>query len=279
LDVDSRPGLVLFLNLLQNQGFEKFNLLRQNNSAKLVKQPETLETTSYITGYFSKGKAEPKPVFSLLALGQIENSTTAVSSLNRNRPNFSVKFLERLFYGQAITTAFVKNKDEKFENLLSRFSVNRSIYSKDEIMLGNQKIAFVENAEDARLQIDRGVTVVIGSGQKFGIEEYKQKIIIKGLGELLTSAGLKSGGQSLAAGFIYSGNELKIYLFPIRLKNGEGKLLVGKENDIVLSELAAKSKVSPELKKEIQKGIININPSTSHYGLKAGSGTGQVINN
>lgn len=258
LDIDSRPGLAMFLKLLQNQGFGQFNLLRQNNSAKLANLPETLETTSYITGYFSKGKAITEPVYSLLVLGQVENSSTTINSLNRNSPNFSVEFLERLFYGQEKTTAFVNKQDEKFTGLLNRFSIKHPIYTEEEVMLGGVKIGFSQNLANARKLIDQGAALAVSNGNNISIEQYKGKIIINGLGALLTQESLKINTQSLAAGFIVKDNLLKIYLFPIGFKNGQGKLLVGKENDIVLAELAAKSGISPELKEEIKNGILNI---------------------
>jgi AmmeMemoRadiSam system protein B len=258
LDIDSRPGLVLFLKLMQNQGFEKFNLLRQNNSAKLAQMPGTLETTSYITGYFTKGKAKPEPVYSLLALGQIEYSTTTIRALNRKSPNFSIEFLERLFYGQEITTAFVNKPDKNLENLLNRFSINHPVYTEEQLALGNIKIGFSQTVEGARKLIDQGAFVAFGNEKSISLEQYKAKIIISGLGGLLTEESLKTNSRSLATGFVLKDTMLKIYLLPLNFKQGKGKLLVGKENDIVLSELAAKSRVSPELKKEIKNGLVNI---------------------
>jgi AmmeMemoRadiSam system protein B len=256
LDIDSRPGLALFLKLLSNQGFEKFNLLRQNNSAKLAQMPDTLETTSYITGYFTKGKAKPELVFSLLALGQIENSTTTASSLNRKSPNFSIEFLERLFYGQEITTAFVNKPDKNLENLLNRFSINHPVYTEELLALGNIKIGFSPTLEGARKQIDNGAVIAISNGKHINLEQYKGKIVINSLGELLTQNSIKENTQSLAVGFVVRGNSVEIFLLPIGLKNGEGKLLVGQENDIVLAELAANSKVPKETKEQIRKGLI-----------------------
>jgi hypothetical protein len=76
------------------------------------------------------------------------------------------------------------------------------------------------------------------------------------LGELLTQNSIKENTQSLAVGFVVRGNSVEIFLLPIGLKNGEGKLLVGQENDIVLAELAANSKVPKETKEQIRKGLI-----------------------
>lgn len=56
LDVDSKPVLSCLLHYFALKNAMKFNLLAHTNSAKILNKPDSLETTSYITGYFTSGK-------------------------------------------------------------------------------------------------------------------------------------------------------------------------------------------------------------------------------
>lgn len=53
LDIDSRPGLRIFLQLLHKKGAKRFTLLKHSNSALITGNLSAPETTSYITGYFT----------------------------------------------------------------------------------------------------------------------------------------------------------------------------------------------------------------------------------
>jgi len=70
LDIDSRPGLAFFLDLLKDNGGQNFHLLEHSNSAKLAHQ-DILETTSYIDGYFTAGSATTSSVNTVLVLPAI----------------------------------------------------------------------------------------------------------------------------------------------------------------------------------------------------------------
>lgn len=54
LDIDSKPGLRLFLEILSLRGAKTFSLVDHSNAAKLARKPEMENVTSYITGYFSQ---------------------------------------------------------------------------------------------------------------------------------------------------------------------------------------------------------------------------------
>ena len=51
-DVDSPPTLYVLLKYLKLMGYDKFTLLENTNSGFLSNNPDLIETTSYITGYF-----------------------------------------------------------------------------------------------------------------------------------------------------------------------------------------------------------------------------------
>lgn len=54
LDIDSRPGLRLILQLMRGAGASRFTTLHHDNSARLTEQLASIETTSYITGVFRR---------------------------------------------------------------------------------------------------------------------------------------------------------------------------------------------------------------------------------
>lgn len=54
LDIDSRPALRILLKYLDHKRAKTFTLLQHSNSAVVAGKLDEPETTSYITGYFSK---------------------------------------------------------------------------------------------------------------------------------------------------------------------------------------------------------------------------------
>jgi AmmeMemoRadiSam system protein B len=53
INIDSVPTLKLMLGLMDLYGYKKFNLMANSSSSIIQNDYETLENTSYITGYFS----------------------------------------------------------------------------------------------------------------------------------------------------------------------------------------------------------------------------------
>lgn len=265
LDIDSRSGLAIFLKILQIKGAGKFNLLEHNNSAVLAKDESALETTSYFTGYFIKGKPKTDIANTLLSLGDIECSQKVKESLIRTNQNFSVEYLERLFTGQAVTAARVLSGDEWCKGVLGKFGFNNLIEKNPDVNLGNLKIKYIhfsgtENeAKEARQAADAGAEVVIGDSKNIRLEIYKGKLIIYGQGDLLTDKTLENGSISLGTGFCVHDSQLELYLLPIKIKDGKAKLLVSGDDVIVLKELAERSVTSLEIKSQIKKGKLILN--------------------
>lgn len=56
INIDSVPTLKLMLKLMNSYGYNKFNLVSNSSSSILQNDYQTLENTSYITGYFTKQK-------------------------------------------------------------------------------------------------------------------------------------------------------------------------------------------------------------------------------
>jgi AmmeMemoRadiSam system protein B len=193
LDIDSRPGLAFFLQMLKNSGDQKFTLLEHSNSAKLVHE-DILETTSYITGYFQSGAPATSFVETLLSLGSTVPSITPYKFP-------ALTYLDRLFFGQ-----------------------DQTILSNDISWNGTE----------------------IRRGAKINSLEFQN-------GKPIIHA-----DSNLGVGLVRGNNQLQIYLFPIGSQAGQLKLLIGAENDKILAEMAANSRLSDELKNEIKQGIITI---------------------
>ena len=306
LDIDSRPGLAFFLELLKNSGSQNFHLLENSNSAKLVKK-DILETTSYIDGYFTQpqfseqdvvkniktfetkennGKGQsmktgagftPGPAATsladtLLSLPSIDIGPQNSSALDKRAPKYALTYLERLLFGQNDTMAFWSLSDsiesERDRLALSRLGLDLTEESYRDYELGKAKVRLINCAkrdkgeERAKRAVEEGADAVIcqGAAKNF-IEFYKNKPIIYASGKLLDSQTLTRGGKSLAVGLASQNGRLKIFLFPIGALGGQLKLLVGKESDKVLAEMARSSKVSLEIQKQIQQGIISIEKS------------------
>lgn len=114
LDIDSRPGLRAFAQLMQTRGALNFNLIANTNSARLAENLATAENTSYVDGYFTNEVAQPDSRVTLLALGDLMldrnvRRHTAQYGLDRIFTN-----VERLFSGTDLT---IVNSEGSFTNL------------------------------------------------------------------------------------------------------------------------------------------------------------------
>ncbi len=266
LDSDSRPGLIFSLELLKESGSENFSLLENSNSSNLTHQ-DILETTSYITGYFAPGPPKNISSDTILAFPPIENSTTTISGFDRYGKSFSVEYLERLFTGQDVTMATVISEStNQFNQILKRFGFTDISSASQSTRAGNLKVSslvlptsasLIQKQTAAHAEIDKGFDVVVENGKyNLPIEIYKNKVIIYGQGIGLTDESLKNGSISVAYGIALAGNSLKLVILPFAAEAVKYKLLINKQNDTILSELAEAS--SPALSSQIKQGIINI---------------------
>jgi AmmeMemoRadiSam system protein B len=248
LDVDSRPGLAVFLELMRLASAQKFTLFKQSNSAKLVRQ-DILESTSYLTGGFSVGENKPQSIDTLLSLGNLAG----------NNSKLSWEFVNRLFWGQDYTLSFVTDPTAKVFFKREIEGISESIIYKQ---LGNNRIALVNGQKvsaDVLYQVVKhGVSMVICQGAKENkVEIYKNVPIIFATGNLVDSPSFASNTTSLAVGVVSKAGKLEVYLLPMGVKAGAIKLLIGTESDKVLKEMANNSSVPKDIKIMIQKGIIN----------------------
>jgi hypothetical protein len=248
LDVDSRPGLAVFLELMRLASAKKFTLFKQSNSAKLVRQ-DILESTSYLTGGFSVGENQPQPIDTLLSLGNVAGYNSKIS----------LEFINRLFWGQDYTLSFVAGD---LPNALKKAGVEGVV---DDLIfkdLGKFTIALANcrkvSTAVLRQAILTGARAIICQGaEENKVEIYKQVPIVFAEGNLVDSTSFSSNTTSLAVGVVSKASKLEVYLLPMGVKAGAIKLLIGTESDKVLKEMANNSRVPKDIKIMIQKGIIN----------------------
>jgi AmmeMemoRadiSam system protein B len=260
LDMNSRPGLAFFLELLKDGGDQNFTLLENSNSAKLVRR-DILETTSYIDGYFTQGDAASSSTNTALVLPLIASSAKVADSLNRNSKNWSVEYLERLFFGQDRTIVYVDGDKNALLPELNRYDFTDVLNESQQVPVEKQSIQILSSPNQARAEqaINHGAAAAIQyHAASDGISFYKNKPIIDLKNDFLSDDILKIGGTSLAYGLAWKDNHLTITLLPIGVKNGNALLLIGNESDRVLADTAAHSAVSEKIKQEIKQGIIII---------------------
>lgn len=100
---DSQKGLELFLRTLKEKGVQKFTQLNSTNSSQLAGKDLREETTSYITGFFTKGEATKREKVNLLFFGDFMLDRDIRSQINKRGISFLVEPLSRLFIGTDAT--------------------------------------------------------------------------------------------------------------------------------------------------------------------------------
>jgi AmmeMemoRadiSam system protein B len=259
LDADSRPGLAFFLELMKGHGAQSFHILENSNSSKLAGQ-DILETTSYITGYFTLGQPKPALAHTLLSLPSLYISPEVLPQTDRYSPAYALTYTERLFYGQDKAVAFVNNSSAGINSTLSRFGITPVLESSYNYELGIKKIRIIDCTKEpssAHKYIDEEAdAVVCQDAKKNAIQFYKNKPIIYTAGNLLGKKAIYKGETSLAVGFAYLNNQLQIHLLPLGGDGKQIKLLIGKESGTVLKEMAGASEAPEEIKEQIQTGVI-----------------------
>jgi len=261
LDIDSRPGLAFYLELMKDFGDTQFHLLENSNSAKLTHE-DILETTSYITGYFFPGAVATSSANTLLSLPNITLSAEVLPLLDKRNPKYALTYLERLFYGQDKTLTFSNSRElEKVRPALSRLGIELVSDQESLKQLGTVRAKIIncgqggKGEERVKEAVDNGADAVIcQDAAKNSIQFYKNKPIVYTAGNLLSD-----GQNSMAVELAFQNHQLKIFLLPIAPEAGQLKLMIGKESDRVLIDIASNSNIPQEQKDEIKSGIVIIN--------------------
>ncbi len=103
LDIDSKPALRIFLQYLDRRNASKFNLLAHSNSAKILKDENISEATSYITGFFSSGYKKENTKITLLAFGDMMLDGTVKKAIEENGNDYPFLNVARFLGGNDLT--------------------------------------------------------------------------------------------------------------------------------------------------------------------------------
>lgn len=248
LDIDSKPGLSYYLSLVKKMGMSNFNLLEHSNSAELTKK-DLLESTSYINGYYNSELTAKEQVITLLSLGVMEVNSQTYSK-------FSLEYLERFFSGQNKTVVLFdgnnKNIQFQFENKGVNIKLDKIFETK--LNESNIKILDCENKQSPIINQDFFKIDICQNSNINKVVQNKNTLTFYSKGKFLNKE-----SEFIAFGLVSSKNSLKLFLFPIALRDGQFKLLVGWESDKILADMASNSAVNTELKSQIKSGVVEIN--------------------
>lgn len=117
MDIDSRPATRIFLKYLDLSGAKKFNFLDNSNSAKILNDKTTPETTSYITGFYSQEnnlKNEKTPI-TILAFGDLMLDRYIRKVTEEKGYKYPFKNIERFLGGNDITFANLEGSFTDFD--------------------------------------------------------------------------------------------------------------------------------------------------------------------
>lgn len=243
LDIDSKPGLAFYLNLVNKMGLKNFNLVKHSNSAELTKK-DILESTSYITGYYNSLERDYENVETLMSLGVLNETKQQYS-----KP--ALEYLQRFFSGQNTTLLFQSNYKTQFNNRGITL-VNKSEYGTN-LNGVNIKILDCQKKLTPIFYNETVKVVICHNSNKDMVVQKNNILYIYSKGKFLDEASIFT-----SFGLVGGKNSIKVFFFPISLNKGQFKLLVGQENDTVLLEIVKNSQVSFDLKEQITKGVIEI---------------------
>lgn len=269
LDIDSVPVLKTLLTIMKMRGSDNFHLVGHSNSALIIGNKELTETTSYITGYFSKESSQT--TFSkdatIMYLGNIELEETTLLSLFSQTPTDQKAKFMRLFLGNDATIAITEGGiEEKYNKLLSEKGLDTVIqrneeesFVKREIngrvigiyhaqkedgflqdILDKEKIDYLlvitRQADTAQRYIERGADVVFVSDESsdFGYGRYGQGLIINYSGAAIFGSDIDSvDARGVVTGIKIEDGTVEYTFFPYEIYEGEYFLKPGKESVII----------------------------------------------
>ncbi|MFZ2969713.1 MAG: AmmeMemoRadiSam system protein B [Minisyncoccia bacterium] len=103
LDIDSKPALRIFLKYLDRRNALNFNLLAHSNSAKILKDENMSEVTSYVTGYFISGNKKENEKITILSFGDLMLDGTVEKAMEENGDDYPFLNVARFLGGNDLT--------------------------------------------------------------------------------------------------------------------------------------------------------------------------------
>jgi len=146
LDIDTSPTLRVLMKVAEHAGEKSFTITGHANSADITNQPDLLSTTSYITGYFSRGLSatDTEPVHSLFVGDTMLDRNVALHAKTAGDESLIAQ-VERMFLGVDATVA----------NLEGTITTNESVSAQD-----NSALQFTFNPHFANFLKRIGITAV-----------------------------------------------------------------------------------------------------------------------
>ncbi len=286
LEVDSQAALRLLTKYAQLEKATHFVLQHHSNSAKVTNQPGLMETTSYVTGYFSQSDTYPDPVevWSGLFTGPVLGSEQAFTS---GTPSFAFASSQRLFFGSTHTIATQDGGaaqalalDRLGFNLLKGKGATGSDFIFGSGPLSIWLVRANKNSNSMQADVARltssGSTVFVLVGGEWSEKEQKkaqsfahtlalagaravlftetkQQQAVEWFGHTFIAYGLgaldtnsQNGDARLALGFVQRPQQLTIYMFPYGIEKGAMRLLEKKQSDILLTKLSSGAGAGPD---------------------------------
>ncbi|MDP2651849.1 MAG: AmmeMemoRadiSam system protein B [bacterium] len=146
LDIDTAPTLRAIMKVAEHAGEKTFTVTGHANSADITNQPELLSTTSYLTGYFSRGPSATgtEPVH-ILFTGDVMLDRNVALHAKAVGDQALIAQVERMFLGVDATIA----------NLEGTITTNPSISIPD-----NSRLQFTFDPHFAGFLKNIGITAV-----------------------------------------------------------------------------------------------------------------------
>ncbi len=134
LNIDSRPGLALVAGFAEARNHQRFALFDNKNSVEYVGNPDQSDVTSYITGAFVEGEAQPSDTVTLLSFGDVMLNRDVRTVLSRQGNTWPFQAMRRFLAGTDLTIANLEGTitDEdpvRLEPTSIRFTFDPSVAS------------------------------------------------------------------------------------------------------------------------------------------------------
>lgn len=101
LETDCVTGLSLLLKFSELQGYQNFRFINNSNSSEIYSSYFMGDNTSYVTGYFAKGKKQKNNInINLLFLGDVMLDRQIRTLINQKGVEHLTEKIGRLFWGQ-----------------------------------------------------------------------------------------------------------------------------------------------------------------------------------
>jgi poly-gamma-glutamate synthesis protein (capsule biosynthesis protein) len=115
LNIDSKSGLALLMDVSRLRGAEEFVLFNHANAVDYTRDAEMTDVTSYITGAYVGGNPVPGDQATILAFGDLMMDRSVRSVLQGNGNLYPFEHIRRMLAGSDLTVANLEGTITTFE--------------------------------------------------------------------------------------------------------------------------------------------------------------------